>query len=158
MNILGLDPAASCGFAHSSGPHGVWQIAANDKHPGRRLERLRRHLFIAKREWGIDVLASEDATYGASKMFKGKQNLHTMAMHNELRGVIKCVAAEWDIPVLLFTPPAIKKWLTGHGRAKKPQMIRWVEVRFGIKTENDNVADAIAVMEFAKNMIARKAG
>lgn len=42
MKILGIDPAARCGWAHSSGVCGVWELVEKtDRHPGTRLERLR---------------------------------------------------------------------------------------------------------------------
>jgi crossover junction endodeoxyribonuclease RuvC len=150
MNILGCDPAAKFGWAHSCGQHGVWSITDKaDKHPGRRLERLRVRLFEVKRQYGIDVLASEDASFGST-------NPSVQALHNELRGMLKLAAAEWDIPVLLFKPSALKKWLTGSGNADKQTMIRFVESVFGVVTRDDNVADAVAVMEMAKKMVLNK--
>ena len=141
MKILGLDPAAQCGVAHSDGMCVTWRLTdSKDKHPGRRLERFRRLLYTAKRDLGIDVIGFEDAAFGSN-------NLHTGAMHNELKGIIKLVAAEWDIPCFSWTPSHLKKWLTGSGRATKEQMIEAVSSRFGIKTDDDNIADAITVME-----------
>lgn len=151
MHILGLDPAAKCGWAHSSGNRGVWEIVARgDKHPGRRLERLRRLLFGVKRSEGIELIASEDAAFGSN-------NLSVAALHNELRGVIKLCAAEWEIPVVMYKPNQIKKWLTGRGNAKKPDMIYFVGTMFGVHTNDDNIADAVAVMEFARSQFSRKA-
>lgn len=144
VRILGIDPASRTGWAHSNGSRGVWEIVAKgDKHPGRRLERFRRLLFSAKRDHGIDLIAAEDAGFGSN-------NRNTAALHDELRGVTKLCAAEWEIPVVLFKPTQIKKWLTGRGNAKKPDMIHFVGTLFGVHTTDDNVADAVAVMEFAK--------
>ena len=141
MKILGLDPAARCGVAHSDGIGGTWTLTdSKDKHPGRRLERFRRLLYKFKRELGIDVIGYEDAAFGSN-------NMHTAAMHNELKGIIKLVAAEWDIPCYAWKPNHLKKWLTGSGKATKQDMIEAVSSRFGIKTDDDNIADAITVME-----------
>jgi Holliday junction resolvasome RuvABC endonuclease subunit len=146
MKILGLDPAARCGWAHSNGEHGTWQLAEKaDKHPGRRLERFRKLIYRIQREYGIDVIAAEDAGFGS-------QYRHVQAMHDELRGVAKLVAAEFEIPIVLPKPTQIKKWLTGNGRAKKQDMIRWVRERFSVWTDDDNTADAVAVMEFVRSM------
>lgn len=144
MNILGLDPANRTGYAHSGGHRGVWEITnKRDKHPGRRLERLRSLLFQIKRTHGIDLIACEDASFGSL-------NQNTAAMHNELRGVIKLFAAEIEVPVTLYKPTQVKKWLTGKGNAKKPEMIRWVAERFNITTDDDNLADAVAILEMAR--------
>jgi len=140
-NVLGIDPAAQCGFAHSDGTHGVWQLVGQrDKHPGRRLERFRRLLFSFKRDHAIDVIGVEDASFGS-------HNPKVQAMHNELIAIVKLCAAEWEVPVYAWKPNSLKKWLTGHGRADKKQMIHAVKSLFGIETDDDNIADAIAVME-----------
>lgn len=150
MNILGLDPAAHCGWAHSVGHCGVFELVnRTDRHPGTRLERLRAQLYGIKRSLGVDLIAFEDAAFGSI-------NPHTAAMHNELRGVIKLIASEWSVPVELYKPTQIKKWLTGNGNAKKNQMIRFVESMFGLRTNDDNVADAVAIMEMAKANLKQK--
>ena len=147
VRILGLDPANKCGWAHDDGfgcEFGVWNLKGKtDRHPGRRLERFRRLLYTMKRERGIDAIAYEDASFGSN-------NANTAARHNELTGVIKLVAAEWDIPIESYKPNHLKKWLTGHGKASKEDMIAAVASRFAITTTDDNVADAITVMERAK--------
>lgn len=144
MNIVGIDPAAKCGWAHSGGTHGLWLLASSkDKHSGRRLERFRRHLFTLKRVKGIDVIGIEDASFGS-------HNPSVQALHNELRGIAKLCAAEWDIPIYSYTPSHLKKWLTGNGRADKQQMIDAVHVRFGLLIKDDNIADAVTVMERTK--------
>lgn len=150
MSILGLDPAARCGWSLSTGQHGVWEITSkSDKHPGRRLERLRKFIYKSHREHRLQVIATEDAAFGSN-------NLNTAAMHNELRGVIKLAAAELELRVILVKPSQLKKWLTGHGAAKKQDMINSIRVRYGIHVCDDNIADAIAVMEFAKAMVNQK--
>lgn len=150
MNVIGIDPANKCGFAHSSGPLGVWNLKLKgDKHSGRRLERFRRHLFRIRREHGIDRIGIEEASFGSI-------NQNTAAKHNELLGVAKLVAAEWDIPIHCYKPPTIKKFLTGNGRASKQQMISAVSALFGVETTNDDIADAVAIMELAKTETSTK--
>lgn len=144
LRILGIDPAAKCGFAHTSGKHGVWLLTEKPKeHPGMRLERFRRRLFIAQRELGIDVIGIEEASFGS-------HNPGIKAMHSELVGIAKLCASEWSIPIHTFTPSHLKKWLTGNGNAKKPQMIAAVNLQYGLMVTDDNIADAIAVMERTK--------
>lgn len=150
IRIIGIDPAAKCGWAHSGGPCGVWQITSKgDKHPGRRLERFRRYLFKVKRDLGIDLIAAEDAAFGSRVR-------SVQALHDELKGILKLCAAEWEIPILLLKPTSIKKWLTGNGRADKQQMILAVRTLFGVETSDDNLADAVAIMEMAKGNVTAK--
>ena len=140
MNILGIDPAAKCGWAHSNGQHGVWILKEKAKeHPGARLERFRRRLFMIRRDCGVDAIGIEDASFGS-------HNPNVQALHNELIGIAKLVASEWTIPIFLYKPSHLKKWLTGNGRADKQQMVAAVNDQFGLNVTDDNVADAIAVL------------
>ncbi len=144
MNIIGLDPANNCGWCVVSDDQrtiafGCWELnLKSDKHPGRRHERLRKLLFGAKRRFSITAIAYEDAVQG-SHLF------HVQQSHSELRGIIMLVAAELEIPTFAVNPMTLKLWLTGSGKAKKPDMIASVHRRFGINTNDDNEADAIAV-------------
>lgn len=148
MKILALDPAAKCGFAWSDGTlreYGVWQIAlAEREHPGARLERLREHIYEAYRDWGFERLAYEDAQHGSP-------NFTIQGLHAELRGVIKLVACELDVDAIPINPTTLKSWATGSGRADKGQMIRACQTVLGVTTDDDNIADALFVLELAKN-------
>jgi|GEM_PF-5559580 len=44
-------------------------------------------------------------------------------------------------------PTALKKFATGNGRAKKPQMIRAAATLLGVNTTDDNIADACFVLD-----------
>lgn len=146
VKILALDPAAHTGYAHSDGHHGVWLLTrGSGEFDGRRLERLREHIFAAFRDWGFEAIAFEDASFGSP-------NPNVQAMHNELRGVIKLVAAELDLEILgPFHPTTIKKFATGSGRADKGQMIRAAETQLGIRVDDDNIADALFILELARH-------
>lgn len=143
--ILGLDPASQTGWSLSNGEHGLWDIAQkNDEHEGRRLERLRRLIYKTHQQHKITLIASEDAVMGTN--FFKTQNFHT-----EIRGVIKLVAAELELPIIWVNPSTLKKWLTGHGKAEKHHMIDAIRTRFKVTVSDHNIADAIAVMEYAKH-------
>lgn len=144
MKILAIDPAARCGFAHSNGKHGVWDLIKTfDRCPGDRLIRFERFLEVAISEWGCDLLAAEDASFGSN-------NRHTAATHNELRGVIHMVAARREIDVKLFGPSTIKAFATDNGRAKKHHMIAALKRLIGIAVVSDDEADALWILELAK--------
>lgn len=147
MNILALDPALHCGFAHSAGHSGVWNLAdIGTGHAGLRLIRFRELLHQAHQAWGFDALAYEDASFGSP-------NPNVQAMHNELRGVIKLVAAEVGGKELIsFVPSTLKKFATGDGRAKKPQMIAAWNRHFPTRpVTDDNEADALWVLQLAEH-------
>lgn len=147
MKILALDPAAKCGWAWTDGcrlKYDVWSLqAGTDSHPGRRLEVLREKLYAAYRDLGFDRLAYEDAQLGS-------HNFTTQGLHAELRGIIKLVASELEVETVAVNPATLKSFACGNGRAKKHDMIRAAQVQLGIVTSDDNVADALFVLEYAK--------
>lgn len=144
VRILALDPAATCGYAHSCGEYGVWHLTSRtDDHPGKRLQRMRQYLLAAKTDWGYDVIAFEDATFGS-------HHAATQALHNRLAGVIELTAEQLGVSLLPVNPATLKKFATGNGRAKKYQMIGAAKMILGIETLSDDVADALWVLEFCK--------
>ena len=71
----------------------------------------------------------------------------TAILMGHARGLVLLAAARRDIPVRNFSATAIKKSLTGNGRASKVQVQRAVQVTLGLREQPDppDVADAIAV-------------
>lgn len=135
LGILAIDPARVCGFAHSNGCSGTWDLGTTNRN-----ERLRKLIHEAAGAWGIKLIAAEDAGYGGV-------NRNTQAMHNELRGIIKLAASELRLPEpVLYHPTTIKARGVGKGNASKEQVKRAVESLTGIKPRDDNEADAIAIL------------
>ena len=139
MNILALDPARITGFAHTNGVGGVIEFSHGDA----RLRELEDWLTDKLDEWPTELIAFEDAGFGS-------HNPHVQALHNENRGVIKLIATRRRIAVRACNIKSIKKFATGNGNAKKEQMIAAAERHFKIKVTNDNFADALWILEFAK--------
>lgn len=142
-HILALDPANLTGFAHSNGESGTWLLTtAVDTHPGQRLMRFEAHLRRVIVEWGCDVLAAEDASFGS-------HNPAVQAQHNELKGVILKVTAELVPNAVLkfFGPTTIKVFATGNGHAKKPAMIKAYERHHGYRPKDDNECDALWILK-----------
>lgn len=76
--------------------------------------------------------------YAFSRQSRGLSGLH------ELGGVVKNRLFRKEALVLLPTSTEIKKFATGNGAAKKPQMIAAAQ-NYGCRTTDDNVADAFHV-------------
>lgn len=141
--ILAIDPATLCGFAHSNGHHGVWSLGEASEGQGRRLIRLRSLIHGAAKMWGIDRIAAEAASFGS-------KFASTQQFHNELRGVMRLVAAEIGAEFYELKPTTIKKFATGSGRAEKQQMIAACKRLLGIEARDSNEADALFILEAAK--------
>lgn len=151
--LLALDPALSCGYAHSCGKQGVWHLAGADgEHPGLRLTRLADHIHAIAAEEGLDELAYEQASFGAIHGKDGRQMVlvQVLQFHAELRAVVKLVAAELQIPFREYAPSTIKAMATGSGRATKDQMLRAHKLQFGFDARTDDEADARFVLELLK--------
>jgi Holliday junction resolvasome RuvABC endonuclease subunit len=146
LNILALDPANKCGWAFSVGIHGgpprygVLNLTDRDRD---RTMALHEWISDVHEESGIDLIAVEDSCMGSN-------NYQTAARHSELRGIIRLAAAEVGARLITVHPTTLKKFATGSGRAKKPQMIRACKTLLGIETDDDNIADALFILEWAR--------
>ena len=143
MNILALDPAANTGWAHSNGQFGLWLLRLQGAPIGDQHVRLEQYLERAIATMGCDVIATENAGFGAF-------NPQTKAQHNERLGIIRLVAARHGIDVHAFQPKAIKLFATGDGEASKAEMVAACRRLLGITVTSDDEADAIWICEFMK--------
>lgn len=64
-------------------------------------------------------------------------------------GVVKLMLYELGVPVIIVAPKSLKRFVTGNGSAEKDQVIREVEKRYGVKTKDDNIADAVGLAQVA---------
>jgi Holliday junction resolvasome RuvABC endonuclease subunit len=52
----------------------------------------------------------------------------------------------------------LKKWSTGNGFAKKPQMLKEASKRFGFEVKNDNEADALLLAKYTLESVLAENG
>lgn len=57
-----------------------------------------------------------------------------------------------EVPYCEVAPTDLKKYVTGSGSAKKPDMIRHVALKWGFVTKKDDLADAVALAMYANAM------
>ena len=140
--ILAIDPATRTGWAWGDGTrtvYGVWELPVE-----LRFAVLRKGIEDTAWTRGIDLIAYEDAGFAA------KYQRRTAAFHSELRGVIKAVATEMHVPTLAVNPMTLKKFATGYGHAKKPQMIAACKTILKIDTDDGDEADALWILTYAR--------
>ena len=147
MNILAIDTATKCGWAHSCGVSGVWNFTAKrDESRDIRLLRFCQSLDTMVATHGkIDLVAFESARHAAP----GMQG--ALVVQSEMQGVLKSWCLSVGVMYIGFSAATIKKFATGKGNAKKPQMIAAAELRFDFPVIDDNHADALWILEFARN-------
>lgn len=144
MRLLAIDPATKCGFAHSCGASGVWDISVRrDESSGMKLIRLRGKLREMGVSVGVDVLAFEAARHAAPKM-QG-----ALVAQAELQAVIKEYCHDEGIEYRGYSPSEVKKFATGKGNAKKTDMLAAARARWPNVTD-DNEADALFILELLR--------
>lgn len=146
MKILALDPATHCGWAHSSGASGTFDLSIRrDESAGMRLIRLKGKLTEIKKSVGIDLLVYEAARHAAPKM-QG-----ALVVQSELQAVIKlwCEEQKPKVNYRGYSPSEVKKHATGKGNCGKQEMIAAAEKKFG-EVEDDNQADALWILDLAQ--------
>ena len=145
MKILALDPATVTGWAHSNGPSGIWDLSIRrDESKGMRLIRLNRMLREIHESVGIDLLVYEAARNAGPKM-QG-----ALVVQAELQGVIKLFCESNGIEFIGLSPSEIKKHATGKGNANKVAMVAAAKERFKIEIIDDNHADALHILHYAR--------
>lgn len=146
--ILALDLATKTGWAHLARPDrpptfGSFRIARPGCGDGK---------FFAKADaWIVQLMrrTHPDKIYYESPYIRGAVNLRTVL---KLAGLAAIVDMEGftllGIETETVNPTTLKKHFTSNGRAKKPEMIAQCR-RHGWDPENDNEADALAILHMA---------
>lgn len=136
--LLALDNSLSCGWALGAGGEIAFGtrvfegFSGNDARVGRRF-----------RAWLDEMIdAKNPATIIIERPFlRGEVSWLLFGMAWESQRA----AEARNIRCYDYSPQTIKKFLTGDGRAKKPDMVRAARAR-GYNVNNDHEADAIGLL------------
>ncbi len=148
MHVCGIDPGL-----HVSG-YAVVDVdgaAATIRDAG--VCRTDPHADIAQRLVQIeaDFVAIFDqwkpAIVGVEQLYAHYKHPRTAVLMGHARGVMLATAARHGTPVRSYGATAVKRCLTGNGRATKSQVQRAVAAAFGLPAmpEPPDVADALAI-------------
>lgn len=149
MRLLALDPGShKCGYAvvdMLDGGQlqliecGVFSAPANDNKWG-RLRVIGQELDDMLDGW------QDPGTCGIEKAFVHRDHFMGAETLAEARGVVAYVALARGFTVLTVAPSAVKKAVTGDGRADKAAVAEMVRVRFKLRKAPDpDAADACGV-------------
>lgn len=144
IKVLALDPATHCGWAHSCGPSGVWDLSVRkDESAGMRLVRLRAKLNEVKESLGVDLLVYEsfvNTRFGRATLVAG-----------QIRGTIEVWCLDNGVEYRAYSPNEIKVHATGKAKADKDLMVVRAKIEFkGVDIIDDNHADALWLLRLAK--------
>ena len=147
MNILALDMATKTGWAALCS--GRIYIGTRDmklkrgESPGIRFLHFRAllkelHELMDKK---IDLISYEQAHHRGGA---------ATAVALGLVAEMQAFAADIGIETYPVHTASLKKWATGHGKASKEVMIEEAKQRVGMKIEDDNQADAVLLLLYAR--------
>lgn len=147
MRILGIDPGiARVGWGvletHVPNPiplaYGCITTQKEEK-PENRLVTIHKAIALLCKKYRPDVMSVEELFFST--------NVTTAIGVGQSRGVILLSAAEHKIPVVSYSPSAIKRAISGDGKADKKQMEHMVMLLLKLKTapKPDDTADALAI-------------
>lgn len=160
MRVLALDQATSCGWATNAGGPGRSRLEWGteefgrlrpDDGDGQRLVRFRGWLWEKLSRTGAALVVSE----GLVGFSRGKANL----LAPQFSAVVRMAVAELGLTHAEVPPSTLKKFATGRGNAKKPDVTAaarararseskaagWIpmEVEMRIDSLTDDEADAL---------------
>lgn len=149
MKILSLDPATKCGWAHSDGMSGTWDLSIRrDESAGMRLLRLRGKLKEVMMSAGVELVTFEAARNSAPKM-QG-----ALVIQAQLQAIIVTFCEDNGIEYRGFSPAEVKKHATGKGNAGKDDMIKAAKERWPmLPIVDDNHADALHILDLTQATI-----
>src|SRR3990167_8428260 len=105
-----------------------------------RLKDIRDKFFKLSCEQNIEVVVIEGYSFGAMS--------NRMITAGEVGGIIRCMTAELNKPLIIIPPTLLKKYVCGKGNVKKEQMLLQCYKKFGKEFDNNNLCDAFCLNEF----------
>lgn len=144
MILLAIDLGTNTGFCcggTKQSVSGVWSLKQNRfDGGGMRFVKFRGHLNEIHNAYGLTQVAYEEV----------RRHIGTDAAH--VYGGLQAILTDWcethKIPYEGVPVGTIKKFATGRGNADKKAMIAAVRSRWGVETDDDNEADAVALFQF----------
>ena len=147
MRVFGIDPGSgrtgygcvdSDGSRHQLVTFGVIAAAPGATFP-EKLHKIHQQLSQLITTHRPDCVVIEN-------LFHAK-NARSALLLGHARGVDVLAAVEASLPIVEYTPAAIKLAIVGYGRAEKAQMQQMVKVLLGLDVipEPHDAADALAI-------------
>ena len=146
MMVLAIDPGTNMGFAYTHDNRvspfcgGVVNLRGGRfEGGGMRFLRLKR--------W-LDEMKPNEVYFEEVRRHLGTDAAH---IYGGIIATITSWCEEHDIPYQGIPVGTIKKWATGKGNASKEKMVAAAKEKFGYDGEDDNIADALFILDCALN-------
>lgn len=148
--VMGIDPSLNgTGICVPSGYTDHLKLNSNKSNTVKGMSRVARVAC-----WVKFQLYEQPVTHVCMEGYamNAKGRTHDIA---ELHSVVKLLVLKRGIPIIIVPPTTLKKWVAGHGFAKKPQMIEAVNRDWGVDIVSDDEADAYGLMRFGEAYLNR---
>lgn len=147
MRIVGIDPGLGrlgWGIIEERGSTVTTLAYDCIETPGKTSDEIRLHqiyeqLTVLLDRYQPEVMAVEELFFS--------KNVTTAFQVGQARGVVLLVAAQRSIPVVSYSPGAVKVAVTGYGKAEKKQVAQMVKVILKLSKlpKLDDTTDALAI-------------
>lgn len=140
MNVLALDIASTTGWAKDfSTFYGTWDFKTRkDESIGMKLIRFRSKLEEVHKFMELDLIVYERPA---------GRHTNSIIHQSKLIAVLEEFCETKGIDYKAYSATEIKKHATGKGNSAKPAMIKAAAEKFGYKGNDDNVADALHLLD-----------
>lgn len=138
--LLALDIATLTGWCVCS-QSGVWDLSTD----GEESKGLRHYRFYQRLK---EIAATTELKFVVYEL-PAIQGKFPNFVAVELMGVLKMFCAVNGMKFKGYPPATLKKWATGSGKAKKPEMVEAAKTRYGVIPKDDNEADALHLYHMA---------
>ncbi len=147
MKIAAFDLGTKVGFAVSDG---------STRYSGSQNLAAKKHENWAARFEKFVVLLDSIAKNGVpDRVVYEEVRAHKGTDAAHIYGAFMAELHKWcnarNVPVTGVPVGTIKKFATGHGNASKMEVLMAVEKRYGVLAQDDNEADAVALLEYARS-------
>lgn len=144
MIILGIDPSTFTGMVRLEEEESTGKAVNFPKLKGfQRLISLRKEVQRTVELWKPDIVVIEGYAYG---------NAFTIVTLVEIGATIRLSLYELGINWYDCPPTTLKKWVTGKGNAKKPEVGEFVKSRWGFASPSDDIVDAYALSRLGQHI------
>lgn len=147
MRILGIDPGIGrMGWGIVEKGKGKVSAIAFDCLETPVKGELAQRLQLVYQEVTRLIQTYEPDAMSIEDLFFNK-NVKTAFAVGQARGVILLAAAQHKLPIIVYTPPAVKSAITGYGKADKKQIGEMVKLTLHLPKvpTPDDTADALAI-------------
>src|SRR5579864_1470762 len=146
MRILGIDPGIGrTGWGTIETQSATFSVqkfgcieTSKDLSLERRLEQLYEEIIAVFKKEKPEEVAIEELFFNT--------NVKTAMIVGQARGVVLLAAAQYHMPIAIYTPLQVKIAVTGYGRAEKKQVGQMIKTLLHLDTipKPDDTADALA--------------